>query len=118
MLGILVAGIASLLFVHAPNWLIILLAVMLTTAFLLFCASFIYFMRIEPGALRSEDYSLAKHAMDKGLFTAQMVRQVRTRELAIRNGQNLEIENARELSLGAPRKRKRSEPASHGQEIS
>jgi hypothetical protein len=53
---------------------------------LLIAVAFCYFMVREPSILRSEDYSLAKHAMDKGLFTPEIAHQILSREKELREG--------------------------------
>jgi hypothetical protein len=97
MLVILVIGLGSALGFHAPAWLILLFAVLIggTVAFIL--AAFWYFMIREPSLLRSEDYSLAKHAMDKGLFTEQIAKQILNREENMRSGGKIQIRNVQEL---------------------
>jgi hypothetical protein len=67
MTVILVGGLASFFYAHAPEWLIVLMAVLLSLTFGLFALGFIYFMIREPGALRSENYALLKVAI-QGLF--------------------------------------------------
>lgn len=116
MLAILLAGIVSLLLARAPVWLVILLSIMLSATFSLFCVAFIYFMRTEPGALRSEDYSLARHAMDKGFLTPEVARRIQSRERELSAGKSLEVDDARELETKMPRRRKRPEPASSERE--
>lgn len=43
-------------------------AVMLILVLLLFLSSYVYFMRTNPDALRSEQFSLSKLAIEKGLI--------------------------------------------------
>jgi len=67
MTVILVSGLASFVFAHAPNWLIILMAVLLSSTFALFAVGFVYFMIREPGTLRSEMYALLKGHSTEGI---------------------------------------------------
>jgi hypothetical protein len=105
MTVIIVGGLASFVFAHAPNWLIILMAVLLSSTFALFAGGFIYFMIREPGTLRSEIYALLKGALDKGYFTAEVVAQLAGQENKIRQGQEFEVRNARDLRETVHRRR-------------
>jgi hypothetical protein len=67
LLVILVAGVAICLLFHSPSWLIGLFAVMLILVLCLFLGSYIYFARTNPDALRSEQFSLSKLAIEKGM---------------------------------------------------
>ena len=97
MTVIIVAGLASFVYAHAQSWLIILMAVLLSSTFILFAAAFVYFMIKEPGTLRSEDYSLAKHALDKGYFTPEIVRQLLSRDEGIQAGKSTTVTTVGEL---------------------
>jgi hypothetical protein len=101
MTVIIIGGLASFVFEHAPSWLIIVMAILLCSTCALFAAAFVYFMMREPEALRSEDYSLAKHALDKGLFTGEIVQQILVREKEIQIGKGIRIKDAKELSEAA-----------------
>jgi hypothetical protein len=68
MLVILVFGIAACLLCHAPEWLVILFAVMLSLVLTLFLAAYVYFARVNPDSLRSEHFSLSKLAIQKGML--------------------------------------------------
>lgn len=65
LLVILFAGEGLLLWLHAPAWLMIVVGVGIATVLLLFVAAYLYFMRINPDALRSEGYVLSKLALEK-----------------------------------------------------
>jgi hypothetical protein len=67
LLVILVAGIVLCVWLHSPSWLVTLFAVMVVLVLLLFLGSYIYFMRKNPDALRSEQFSLSKLAIERGL---------------------------------------------------
>ncbi len=65
---ILLGGLAVLILVGAPAWLVILVSVLLAVVGLLFCLAFVFFSLRNPDALRSETYSLTKLAIEKGLY--------------------------------------------------
>jgi hypothetical protein len=67
-LVILVFGVAACLLFHAPPWLVILFAVMLALALILFLGAYVYFASVNPDALRSEQFSLSKLAIEKGML--------------------------------------------------
>jgi hypothetical protein len=68
MLVILVFGIAVCLLGHAPLWLVILFAILLALVLALFLVAYVYFARVNPDSLRSEQFSLSKLAIEKGLL--------------------------------------------------
>jgi hypothetical protein len=76
MLVILVGGLVAVLGLRGPNWLLIFFTVLVGSTVLLIAIAFCFFMLREPSILRSEDYSQAKHAMDKGLFTPEIAHQI------------------------------------------
>jgi hypothetical protein len=67
MLVILVFGVVACLLCHAPLWLVILFAGMLALVFVLSLLAYVYFARVNPDSLRSEQFSLSKLAIEKGL---------------------------------------------------
>lgn len=67
MLVILIFGIAVCLPFHSPNWLIILFAAMLVSVLVLFLAAYVYFAWTNSDALRSEQFSISKLAIERGL---------------------------------------------------
>jgi hypothetical protein len=67
MLVILVFGLGICLLFHAPVWLVVLFAVMVALVLVLFLLAYLYFARVNPDALRSEQFSLSKLAIEKGL---------------------------------------------------
>ena len=110
MTVILVGGLASFVFAHAPTWLIILMAVLLSLTFALFAAGFIYFMIREPGTLRSERYALLKGAMDRGYFTADVVALLAGQEHKIEKGQDIEVKDAEDIGETIRRSRRNRVP--------
>ncbi len=109
MLVILVGGLSLTIALHSPAWLPILFAVLVTATVILIASAFIYFMVRESATLRSEDYSLAKHAMDKGLFTVEIAHEIFTRELALKGGEGIQVANVAELA------KKTARPKTHVQ---
>lgn len=97
MIVIIVAGLASFVYAHAQSWLIVLMAVLLSSTFILFAAAFIYFMIKEPGTLCSEYYSLAKHALDRGYFTPEIAQQLLSRDESIQAGKSITVKDVSEL---------------------
>ncbi len=106
MTVILVGGLASFVFAHAPAWLIILMAVLLSLTFALFAGGFIFFMIREPGTLRSEMYALLKGAMDRGYFTADVVALLAGQEHKIERGQDIEVKDAKDIGETIQRSRR------------
>jgi hypothetical protein len=105
MTVILVGGLASFIYAHAPDWLIVLMAVLLSLTFGLFALGFIYFMIREPGALRSENYALLKVAMDKGYFTEETVAQLAGQERKIEKGEAIIVNDADDIGGAIQRRR-------------
>jgi hypothetical protein len=63
--AILLSGFCIALIVHAPTWFTVLVGVGVGLAFALFFGAYIYFCKKDPDALRSENYSLTKLAIEK-----------------------------------------------------
>jgi hypothetical protein len=82
MIAILIAGILAFQLAHAPSWLTILLAVLLTVDFALFSTAFSYFMVKRRHALRSEAFDL------------KMSELIQRREVEIDAGQYHEVSEA------------------------
>lgn len=66
-LAIFLGGLVGLLAIHAPLWLVVTVSALLVLIALLMCGAYLYFMKHDPDALRSENYSLSKIALSKGL---------------------------------------------------
>jgi len=58
----------ALILVKAPTWAIVGCGFCLFLLFLVAIAAYIYFGLRSPDALRSEQYSLSKYAMERGLY--------------------------------------------------
>ena len=66
-LAILISGSVGSFGAKAPFWLGLTLLVLACLTCLLYLGSYIYFMRHDPDALRSEKYSLKKLEIQRGL---------------------------------------------------
>ena len=69
--GLLVALIAAVT-AKAPNWIQIMLAIMLCIFMTLYGGAYIYFAATDPDALRSEKYKLHKMAIEHGIIGDNM----------------------------------------------
>ena len=67
-MGLLLSGIPVALFAGSPKWLLIVLASCLGIMFLTFIGSYLFLLAKDRDALRSEQFSLSKMAMEKGLI--------------------------------------------------
>ena len=67
-IGLLLSGTAVLVFANAPSWLLIGVGVALALVLLVFLGAYIYLLSRNPDALRSEQFSLSKMAIEKGLI--------------------------------------------------
>ncbi len=66
--GILISGLVIAPKWKAPNWVLILIAIMLGLTVALFLASYGYYALKKPDALRSERFTLSKMAIEKNLI--------------------------------------------------
>lgn len=66
-LGLLLAAIPPTVWSGAPAWLFAALIVAVVLVLLVFLGAYIYLLTRNPDALRSEEFSLSKMAMEKGL---------------------------------------------------
>lgn len=67
VIGMVLVAITLLLFAGAPEWLLITLIVVLGVFFTVFLGAYIYLLLQNPDALRSEQFTLSKIALEKGL---------------------------------------------------
>lgn len=67
-LGLILAGLTTATWVKSPDWIIILLAILLCTLFLTYIGSYIYLLFSDRDALRSESFTLSKMAIERGLL--------------------------------------------------
>ncbi len=68
VLGLLLAAVVSGPKLGAPGWLVVLLATLAAATALFFGVCYVYFMRKNPDALRSERYTLQKMALERGIL--------------------------------------------------
>ncbi len=68
VIGLLLAGIPGALWASAPGWMVIFLAIGLGLVLLVFLGAYIFLLVRNPDALRSEEFSLNKMAIEKGLI--------------------------------------------------
>jgi hypothetical protein len=109
MLVILIGGLSVVLFSsHTPPWLQVLFAALIGWNVLLITVAYCYFMIREPAILRSEDFSLARTAMDKGLFTAEIASHLLHRENQLKQGKGISVKNLQELKERPQRTRRTS----------
>jgi len=66
-MGMLIIGLPLTIYVGAPSWLLICLFSALGIVLLTFIVAYIYFLKTNPDALRSESFTLKKMAMELGL---------------------------------------------------
>ena len=65
LIGLLLAGMGTAIFGHAPNWLLVAVMISLGIAIALYLCVYIYFAIKNPDLLRSEKYGLTKLAIEK-----------------------------------------------------
>ncbi len=66
--GILLTAMVGMLWVKAPSWLTVLMAILLSVSIVLYLISYVYCLLRDPDALRSETYSLHKMVIERGLL--------------------------------------------------
>ena len=82
----LLGGIAACLYLKSPEWLLMLLAGLISVSVLVYLTMYIFFASKSPDALRSETFFLTKMAIEKsmrgdsvtGLIDPNLVAGVRT----------------------------------------
>lgn len=67
-LGLILAAIPSTHFVGTPNWILTFLVVMLGILFLTYIGTFLFLLFSDRDALRSEQFTLSKMAIERGLI--------------------------------------------------
>ncbi len=73
VLVILLAGAVICPLVNAPSWLLKILVGLTVIIVILIATSYVYFMFKNPDALRSEQYTLSKIALEKGLVGDNLI---------------------------------------------
>ena len=66
-LSIVIGGLILLIKIAAPNWTIILFAIITCIAIFLFFFTYVFCLFKDRDALRSEKYSIQKMAIEKGI---------------------------------------------------
>jgi hypothetical protein len=97
MLVILVSGLGAVLWLHGPNWLVICLAVLMSTNVALVEVAYCYFMTRAPHLLRSESYALAEQAMKHGYFDKDILHEILNRQNELNRGGGISVDNLDEL---------------------
>jgi hypothetical protein len=68
VLGIQITATIALVVAHAPDWLLILMSVLLVVIVVLYCWAYTFCLLKDRDALRSERYSLHKLAIENKLI--------------------------------------------------
>ena len=66
-LSITISGIIFLIKYNAPNWILILFAIIICIAIIIFLFAYVYCLFKDRDALRNEKYSIQKLAIEKGI---------------------------------------------------
>ncbi len=66
-LGLLLAALPHTILAKAPEWMLVALLVAIAIVLAVFLGAYIYFLVRNPDALRSEQFTLSKLAIEKGL---------------------------------------------------
>ena len=67
-MGMLLCAIPISVMAKASDWLLVVLVVAFGLVLITFISSYIFLLRNNPDALRSESYTLSKMAMERGLI--------------------------------------------------
>lgn len=67
-IGLILATLVALALKDAAMWILILIATLLVSAVILFFYVYVYCLKHNPDALRSEGYSIKKMAIEKGFY--------------------------------------------------
>lgn len=67
-MGMLLCSIPLSLFAKAPTWLLIILIIAFGLVLVTFIFAYLFLLRKNPDALRSESYTLSKMAIERGLI--------------------------------------------------
>lgn len=84
-LSILIGGLILLIRLKAPNWILVLFAIILCLVISIFFFAYVYCLFKDRDALRSEKYSIQKMAIEKGIVGDNIVgviNGVKTQQLA------------------------------------
>ncbi len=67
VMGLILASIPMALYAKSPEWILIFFILSFGILFIVFIGAYIYLLRIDRDALRSENFNLSKMAIEKGL---------------------------------------------------
>lgn len=68
VLGLLLSALPFLVWAGAPLWILVTAMSAIVVVLLVFLVTYVYLLFRNPDALRSENFTLSKLAMDKGLL--------------------------------------------------
>lgn len=68
VIGPLLGGISITAAVDAPSWLLIVLSIALGVVLGIFIYAYVFLLKTNPDALRSENFTLSKMAIERGLI--------------------------------------------------
>lgn len=92
-MGILMTATIGLATAKSPQWLLVVVSVLLTISVLLYAGTYIYFAIRDRDALRSETYTLHKMAIEHGLYGDSRIGIVEPSKEASNKIQTLPIQN-------------------------
>lgn len=72
-ISIIIIGLILAINNEAPNWIIILFAIILSILVIVFIGSYIYCLIYDKDAIRSEKFSIQKLAIEKGLIGDNLI---------------------------------------------
>lgn len=72
-LGLLLASLPPMVWAKAPEWLMALTVALVVVVILVFLGAYVFLLLKNPDALRSEEFSLSKLALEKGLVGDNIV---------------------------------------------
>ena len=93
-LSLVIGGLILLIKLGAPNWTIVLFAIIVCIAILLFFFAYVYCLFKDRDALRSEKYSIQKMAIEKGIIGDNIVGIIN--EATIQKIDNADLSNQSE----------------------
>ena len=94
-MGIILTGIPVCLFAGSPEWFLIFLASCFGIMFLTFIGSYVFLLKKDRDALRSEQFSLSKMAIEKGLIGDNIAGLMKKDETKLIDAQVISDERAK-----------------------
>lgn len=92
LIGILVLGATGLGYSESANIVLTGFFVLLVISVLVYLGSYIYLLKTNPDALRSERYSLEKLAIEKGVYGDNLIGEVDPRTIPQEIDQDQEVD--------------------------